>query len=143
MFRGRCRFFRLFFVPLPFSLCMESTSYVCSSSCMVFLYLVITGSIFYISLSENSIIQPKHLFHLTTAHHLAFSRFTATLNQGLPLLFIKFSIRIGCQPEKNTFLHGGQSCSWSAEQENEIKQRKSGSVAPRPRPRAAGLDKIK
>ena len=40
---------------------------------MVFFYLVTTGSIFYITLSENSIIQPKHVFHLTTVHHLAFS----------------------------------------------------------------------
>ena len=43
----RCRFFRVFFVPLPFSLCMESTSYVLSFR-MVFFYLVTTGWIFYI-----------------------------------------------------------------------------------------------
>ena len=28
--------------------------------------------------------------------------------------------RIGCQPEKTT-LHGGQSCSWSAEQGKKLK----------------------
>ena len=42
--------------------------------------------------------------------------------------------RIGCQPEKNT-LHGGQSRSWSAEQEKKKKKKKSGS-APPPLPRA-------
>ena len=30
-FLGRCRFFRVFFLPLSFSLCMESTSYVSPS----------------------------------------------------------------------------------------------------------------
>ena len=35
-FLWRCRFFRVFFVPLPFSLCMESTSYVFSSCCHPF-----------------------------------------------------------------------------------------------------------
>ena len=32
--------------------------------------------------------------------------------------------RIGCQPEKKTTLHGGQSRSWSAEQGKKIKQEK-------------------
>ena len=46
----------IFFVPLPFSPCMESTSYVLSFR-MVFFYLVTTGWIFDISLCENSINQ--------------------------------------------------------------------------------------
>ena len=37
-----CPFYRVLFVPLPFSLCMESTSYVISFR-MVFFYLVTTG----------------------------------------------------------------------------------------------------
>ena len=37
--------------------------------------------------------------------------------------------RIGCQPEKTT-LHNGQSRSWSAEQGNENKRKKSGSTPP-------------
>ena len=49
----RCRVFRVFFVPSPFSLCMESTSYVFAFR-MVFFYLVTTGWIFDISLCENS-----------------------------------------------------------------------------------------
>ena len=82
----------------------ESTSYVFSPLPDGVFLPCDHGLDFYtINLSENSIIQPKHFFHLTTVHHLAFSRFTATLNQGLPLLFIKFSIRIGCQSEKFTF----------------------------------------
>ena len=44
-FIWRCCIFRVFFVPLPFSLCMESTSYVLSFM-MVFFYLVTTGWIF-------------------------------------------------------------------------------------------------
>ena len=55
-FFGTCRFFRLFFVPFPLSLCMESTSYVLSFR-MVFSYLVTTDWIFGISLCENSINQ--------------------------------------------------------------------------------------
>ena len=39
--------FRVFFVPLPFSLCTEGTSYVISFRLMFF-YLVTTGWIFYI-----------------------------------------------------------------------------------------------
>ena len=39
--------------------------------------------------------------------------------------------RIGDQPEKNN-LHGGQFLSWSAEQEEKNKNRKSGSVPPTP-----------
>ena len=39
---------RVLFVPLPFSLCMESTSYVFSFR-VVFFYLVTTGWMFYIS----------------------------------------------------------------------------------------------
>ena len=54
LFTWRCRFFQFCFVPLPFSLCMESTSYVFSFQ-MVFFYLVTTGWIFGISLCENSI----------------------------------------------------------------------------------------
>ena len=58
-FIWRCRFFR---VPLPFSLCMESTSYIFSFR-MVFFYLVTTGWIFdIISICENSIKKtPKKL----------------------------------------------------------------------------------
>ena len=53
----RCRVFRVFFVPLPFSLCMESTSYVLSSR-LVFSYLVTRGWNFDISLiCENLINQ--------------------------------------------------------------------------------------
>ena len=40
--------------------------------------------------------------------------------------------RIGCQPGKTT-LHGGQSRSWSAEQEKQNKKEKSGSAPPPPR----------
>ena len=46
--------FRSIFVPLPFSLCMESTSYVFSFR-VVFIYLVTTGWIFNLSLCENLI----------------------------------------------------------------------------------------
>ena len=49
LFIWRCRFFRVFFVPFPLSLCMESTSYVLSFW-MVLFYLVTTGWIFDISL---------------------------------------------------------------------------------------------
>ena len=48
--------------------------------------------------------------------------------------------RIGCQPEKTT-LHGGQSCSWSAEQGEKKKKRKSLAAPPPPHPRAARLEK--
>ena len=44
----------IFCTALPFSNCMESTSYVLSFR-MVFFYLVTTGSIFYIGVCENSI----------------------------------------------------------------------------------------
>ena len=44
----------VFFVPLPFSLCMESISYVFSFR-VVFFFFVTTGRIFYISLCDNSI----------------------------------------------------------------------------------------
>ena len=56
-FIWRSRFFRVFFVPLPLSLWMESSSYVLSFFRMVFFYLVTTGWIFYIIsfLCENSI----------------------------------------------------------------------------------------
>ena len=59
LFFWRCRFFRffcLFFVPFPLSLCMEGTSYVLSFL-MVFFYLVTTGWIFDTSLCENSVNQ--------------------------------------------------------------------------------------
>ena len=56
LFILRCRFFRVFFVPLPFSLCMDSSSYVLSFR-MVFFYLVTTDWIFDISLCGNSISQ--------------------------------------------------------------------------------------
>ena len=48
--------FRVFSVPLLFSLCTESTSYVLSFR-MVFFYLVTTGWIFDISFCDNSISQ--------------------------------------------------------------------------------------
>ena len=48
VFFWRRHFFRVFFVPFPLSLCMESTSYVLSFR-MVFFYLVATGWIFDIS----------------------------------------------------------------------------------------------
>ena len=47
---------RVFFVPLPFSLCMESTPYVLSFR-MVFFYLVTTGWIIDISSYKNSDIK--------------------------------------------------------------------------------------
>ena len=51
--------------------------------------------------------------------------------------------RIGCQPEKTT-LQGGQSRSWSAEQEKKRKKKKSGSVpSPPPPPRAVRSEKKK
>ena len=58
LFNWRCSFFRVFFVPFPHSLCMESTSYVFSFR-MVFFYLVTTGWIFDIIslLCKNSINQ--------------------------------------------------------------------------------------
>ena len=56
LFIWRCRFFQVFFVPFPLSLCMESTSYVLSFR-MVLFYVVTTGWIFDISLCENSINQ--------------------------------------------------------------------------------------
>ena len=57
LFIWECRFFRVFHVPFPLSLCMEGTSYVLSFR-MVFFYLVTTGWIFDISLFKSSINQP-------------------------------------------------------------------------------------
>ena len=48
LFIWRCRFFRVFFVPFPLSLCMERMSYILSFRRMFF-YLVTTGWIFYIT----------------------------------------------------------------------------------------------
>ena len=45
LFTWRCRFFRVYFVPLPFSLSMESTSYVFPFR-MMFFYLETPGWIF-------------------------------------------------------------------------------------------------
>ena len=56
LFLWRCRFFRVFFVPLPFSLRMENTPYVLSFR-MVFFYLVTTGWIIDITLCKNSYIK--------------------------------------------------------------------------------------
>ena len=65
LFIWRCRFFRVFFVLFPLSLCMESTSCVLSFR-MVFSYLVTTGWIYDISSCENSInqsiISPVHVY---------------------------------------------------------------------------------
>ena len=49
----------VFLVPLPFSLCMESASYVLSFR-MMFFYSVTTDWIFYISLCDNSIDQSNN-----------------------------------------------------------------------------------
>ena len=49
----RCRFFRVFLVPCPLSLCMESTSYVLFFRIMFF-YIVTTDWSFDISLRESS-----------------------------------------------------------------------------------------
>ena len=54
LFIWRCRFSRVFFVPFPPSLYIETTSYVLFFR-MVFFYLVTTGWIFDISLCKNSI----------------------------------------------------------------------------------------
>ena len=51
----RCRVFRVFLVPLRFSLCMESMSYVLSSR-LVFFYLVTRGWNFDISLICKNLI---------------------------------------------------------------------------------------
>ena len=60
MFIWKCRFFQVFFVPLPFSLYMESTTHVLSFR-MVFFYLVTAGWIFDISLlRQKSINQLNH-----------------------------------------------------------------------------------
>ena len=48
----RYSFFRVFFIPLPFSLCMESTPYVLSFW-VVFFYIVTTGWIFDISFTRK------------------------------------------------------------------------------------------
>ena len=59
----RCRFFRVFLVPFPLSLCMESTSYVLSFR-MVFSTLWPRAGFFDISLCENSINQSNiSVFH--------------------------------------------------------------------------------
>ena len=52
---GNVVFPEFFFVPLPFSLRMESTSYVFPFRMMVFFYLVTRGWMFDISLYENPI----------------------------------------------------------------------------------------
>ena len=57
-FFGNVAFSEYFFVPLPLSLCMESTSYVLSFR-MVFFYLGTSGWIFDSSLCENSINQSR------------------------------------------------------------------------------------
>ena len=55
-FLGNVAFSEYVFVPFPLSLCTESTPYALSFR-MLFFYLVTTGSIFDISLSENSLNQ--------------------------------------------------------------------------------------
>ena len=77
LFLWRCRFFRVFFVPLPFYLCTESTSYVLSFR-MVFFYLVTTGRIFNISLCENSTNQS-----INQSNDLGFPRSNGTLTLTL------------------------------------------------------------
>ena len=57
LFIRRLCFFRVFFVPLPFSRCMESTSSYVVSFRMVFFFFVTTGWIFGISSCKNSITQ--------------------------------------------------------------------------------------
>ena len=96
---------------------------------MVSFYLVTMSWIYDISISENSIIQQKHVFYLTTSHHLVFSRFTTTLNQGLPLLFIKFSVLV-VNPQKNFFTRWPDRESLAAQN-------------PLPPPRAARSEEIK
>ena len=57
---GDVVFFRVFFVPLPFSLCMESTRPCVFPFRIVFFYLVTKGWIFDISLlCENSITKKQ------------------------------------------------------------------------------------
>ena len=60
-FFGDVAFFLYCLVPLPFALCMESTSYVFPVR-MAFFYLATTGWIFDISLCENSINQSINAF---------------------------------------------------------------------------------
>ena len=69
LFLWKCRFSRVFFVPSPFSLCMESTSYV-FSFLVVFFYPVTTGWIFDISLCENSNKKTKYAgtFNMPTSY---------------------------------------------------------------------------
>ena len=69
-----------FFTPLPFSLCMESTSYV-FPFWVVFFYLVTTGGIFDISLCENLINQINYdnTRQLDTAVHYHISIHYSTL----------------------------------------------------------------
>ena len=112
----RCRFFRVaLFVLLPFSLCIESTSYVLSFR-MVFFYLVTTALIVGISLlCENSTNQS---INLSCVLFLFLSSILLLKDSRQLLLFV------GCflhsvyywLPTRKTNLHGGQSRSWSAEQ---------------------------
>ena len=57
LFVRRFCFFRVFFVPLPFSRCTESTSSYVLSFRVVFSFLMTTGWIFGITSCENSITQ--------------------------------------------------------------------------------------
>ena len=69
----RCRFFRVFFVPFPLSLCMESASYVLSSR-MIFLYLVTAGWIFGIrlfSINQSRLRKPNKSMSLFPATVIA------------------------------------------------------------------------
>ena len=50
-------------------------------------------------------------------------------NLLLLLLFLTFNALVA-NPKKTTLLHGGQSCSWSAEQGIKIKNKKYGSAPP-------------
>ena len=141
-----CRFFRVCFVPLLplFFVLVWSVrrTFFPSSRMMVFFYLVTTGCIYDISLSENSVIPSKISLSsddcppscLFPIHHYPQPRSSSVVYQIQ---------RIGCQPGKNNFLHGGQSCSSSAEQEDEIKQRKSGSAESLLPPRAVRSEERK
>ena len=86
----RCRFFRVFFVPLPFSLCMESTSHVFPFR-IVFFYLVATSWIFDISLCENSINHSiNRAIQSSRASESSLPAF-APSNEGLMINVTKFS----------------------------------------------------
>ena len=69
LFVGRCRFFRVFFVPFPLSLCMESRSYVLSFQ-MFFFYLVTTGWIFYISYVRTQSTNQDVIWYFQHAHFI-------------------------------------------------------------------------